>query len=77
VDYYTDPVNYIDHVRTRNSIDFADLIQIRAGLLKTEALLQGDRYILLRDAYLQRREYLIKDGELEDDFGGDLDDYEF
>lgn len=77
VDYYTDPISYVDHTATRNSLYFTNMIQRRAGLLKAEMLLQGDRYVLLRDAYLQRREYLIKDGELEDDFGGDLDGYEF
>lgn len=74
VDYYTDPISYVDHTATRNSLYFTDMIQQRAGLLKAEMLLNGDRYVLLRDAYLQRREYLINDGELEDDFGGDLDD---
>lgn len=74
VDWYTNPLTYIDHDPTRYAFKFTDLVQTRAGLLKAESLLQGDRYVLLRDAYLQRREYLINDGELEDDFGGDLED---
>lgn len=77
VDYYTDPLSYADPVSVRNSLYFTNQVQTRAGLLRTESLLQGDRYLLIRDAYLQRREYLIMDGELEDDFGGDLDDYDF
>ncbi|MFI2812291.1 VacJ family lipoprotein [Microbulbifer sp. YPW16] len=75
VDYYTDPLNYIDHSQTRYSLQFTDLIQTRASLLKTESLLQGDRYVLLRDAYLQRRDFLIRDGDVEDDFGDDADSF--
>ncbi|MFC6634802.1 VacJ family lipoprotein [Microbulbifer taiwanensis] len=74
VDWYTNPLTYVDHDATRYALKFTDLVQTRASLLKAETLLQGDRYVLLRDAYLQRREYLINDGELEDDFGGDLED---
>ena len=80
VDAYSNPMAYIDHDPTLYAFVAADLIQTRAGLLKAEALLKGDRYVLLRDAYLQRREFLINDGELEDDFGDDfgedLDDYD-
>ncbi len=46
-------------------------VQSRADLLDAEQLISGDRYIFMRDAYLQRREYLIKDGQVTDDF---LDD---
>ncbi len=74
VDWYTNPLTYIEHDQTRYAFKFTDLVQTRAGLLQAESLLQGDRYVLLRDAYLQRREYLINDGELEDDFGDDLED---
>ena len=77
VDWYTNPLTYIDHEPTRYAFKFTDLVQTRAGLLKAETLLKGDRYVLLRDAYLQRREYLIKDGELEDDFGGEVDEDDF
>ncbi|WP_323846772.1 VacJ family lipoprotein [Microbulbifer magnicolonia] len=75
VDWYTNPLTYIEHDQTRYAFKFTDLVQTRASLLKAESLLQGDRYVLLRDAYLQRREYLIKDGELDDDFGGEEDDF--
>lgn len=79
VDWYTNPLTHIDHDATRYSLKATDLIQTRAGLLRAESLLQGDRYLLLRDAYLQRRDYLIANGEQEDDFGGDIedDDYDF
>jgi len=79
VDWYTDPLAYVEHNPTRYSLTALDMVQIRASLLQAESLLQGDRYLLLRDAYLQRREYLIKNGEQEDDFGSDEvdDEYDF
>jgi len=54
---------------------------VRADLLSVESLVIGDEYLFLRDAYLQRREFLVNDGELDDDpfaddgFGDD-DDFE-
>ncbi len=44
-----------------------DILQTRAKFIDTEALLRGDRYLFMRDAYLQRREFLINDGEVEED----------
>jgi phospholipid-binding lipoprotein MlaA len=41
----------------------------RANLLAFDELVFGDEYIFVREAYLQRREYLVKDGEIEDEFG--------
>ncbi len=59
----------IDHVPTRNQVYGLRLIDIRSGLLDAEDLMSGDRYSFMRDAYLDRREFLVKDGEVEDDFG--------
>ncbi|SDJ67567.1 MlaA family lipoprotein [Microbulbifer yueqingensis] len=75
VDWYTNPLTYIEHDQTRYAFKLTDLVQTRASLLKTEALLQGDRYVLLRDAYLQRRDYLISDGDVSDDFGSEEDPF--
>ena len=60
-----------DDERTRYALTGLYLIQTRASLLDAEQLISGDRYIFMRDAYLQRREYLIKDGQVQDEF---LDD---
>jgi len=40
----------------------------RDELTGAEQLVTGDRYLFIRDAYLQQREYLIADGELDDPF---------
>lgn len=73
VDFKSDAISYIDHVPTRNVTRASDYLVQRAALLKAEALVSGDKYIFLRDAYLQRRQYLINDGVVDDDFGGDVD----
>ena len=53
-----------------------DYINARANLLDAEGLLSGDKYLFFREAYLQNRQFLVKDGAIKDDFGGDLDDFD-
>lgn len=45
------------------------IIDTRADLIPAEEAMStaGDRYILVRDALLQRRDFLIRDGVIEDD----------
>lgn len=53
------------HVRTRNQLYLTKGIKRRAQLLDNEGLIDGaviDRYSFIRDAYLQRRESLVFDG---------------
>lgn len=69
VDFYTSPTAYIDHVPTANTVRALSLVDTRAGLLELEKSITGDRYIFVRDVYLQRREFLINNGEVVDDFG--------
>ncbi|GGY82516.1 hypothetical protein GCM10007071_32470 [Marinobacter zhanjiangensis] len=58
------------------------IVDTRADLLSAEAFISGDSYTFVRNAYLQRREYLINDGAPGSDpfTGGDdeelmLDDF--
>lgn len=74
VDWVVNPIEEIDHIRTRNTVRAVSLVDVRAQLLDAEAFVSGDRYVFLREAYLQRRHYLILDGQVEDDFGGFGDD---
>ena len=69
VDWTVEPTTYIDHVPTRNSTIALNFISDRAELLDVENLVSGDKYLFYREAYLQRRNYLVNDGEVEDDFG--------
>ncbi|MBV2235888.1 MAG: VacJ family lipoprotein [Sterolibacterium sp.] len=64
-DTSADPVVWLDHVPTRNSLLATRAINNRAGLLAADKIIEEaalDRYSYMRDAYLQRRRSLIYDG---------------
>lgn len=74
VDSYFSPLRAVDHVRTRNVVSGMKYIDKRKRLLELDPLLEEalDEYVFVRDAYLQRRNYLVHDGNpplpaLEDD----------
>lgn len=75
-DWFMDPTSYIDNKEVRYGLKALDVVHTRASLLEAEKLMSGDRYVFIREAYLQRREYLVQDGNVEDDFGGDLEDFD-
>jgi|TARA_B110000914_G_C15519070_1_gene475681 phospholipid-binding lipoprotein MlaA len=53
-----------------------DALETRERYLDFEALITGDRYTFVKDAYIQSRDYEISDGlSDEDDFLEDLDDF--
>ena len=54
-------------------LNVLDVIETRERLLIAENLIVGDKYDFVREAYLQSREYLAADGEIEDDFLTDLE----
>lgn len=62
-DYYGSLNSYIDHVPTRNVVTGAYYIDQRQRLLAAERLLSGDRYLFVRDAYLQQRQFEVSNGE--------------
>jgi phospholipid-binding lipoprotein MlaA len=74
LDALADPMSSLDHVPTRNSLLGMDLLSFRADLLALDEVMSGDKYLFMRDVYIQRREYLEADGLIEDDLD-DLDDY--
>jgi phospholipid-binding lipoprotein MlaA len=61
---YTDPLHYVERDAWRYGLNGVSVINTRAGLLETEKALENtyDKYAFLRNAYLQRREYLVTDG---------------
>jgi phospholipid-binding lipoprotein MlaA len=66
VDFVVSPVFYWDpNATVRWSLFGLDVVDSRANLMQAEKFIDIaaiDRYSFLRDAYLQRREYLIHDG---------------
>ena len=60
------PVGYIHDVPLRNSIYGVGYVDLRSQVLESGSILDTaalDRYIFIRNAYLQRRRYLIYDGK--------------
>jgi len=64
-DMMADPVRYVDDRAIRNSLQVVRVLDTRSRLMDSERLISGDRYSFIRDAYLQRREFLINDGQVE------------
>ena len=73
-DSFLTPLWLIDHDRTSYSLTAIDLVDTRARYLGLESVVIGDEYLFYKDAYLQSREFEIKDGEIEDDFD-EFDDF--
>ncbi|MEY2801689.1 MAG: hypothetical protein RL513_1274 [Pseudomonadota bacterium] len=66
VDRRADLVRQFDPESTRNGLYALRIVDTRAGYLRAGRLLEEvslDRYTFLRDAYLQRRQAEIRDGE--------------
>lgn len=72
-DYFISPYDSVDDDATRYGIRGLQVVDLRASLLEVEKLVAGDRYSFFREAYLQRRAFLVRDGAMEETF---LDDDE-
>lgn len=76
LDMVTYPLYYVENDKVRYGLTGLRIVDARAGLLDQEELIRGDRYVFIRDAYLQRRRFEVSDGELGDDpFASD--DFDF
>ena len=78
VDTYTNPRQYINSTWIKYGLYLPDLTDRRAALLPLDETLKHvyDPYAFVRDAYLQRRAYLVSDGKVTEeplvDPGADL-----
>lgn len=66
VDSVTSPMNNVEDDSARYVLMALKAVDTRAGLLEAEKLITGDKYIFVREAYLQRREFSVNDGVVED-----------
>ena len=76
IDVNADFVAQANHVPTRNTLSVTRIISLRAGLLDASRILEEaalDKYSFTRDAYLQRRQSLVFDGNPPRDNGADID----
>lgn len=76
VDTATNPINHQDNVRVRNSAFALEQLDRRVAAMSVEALITGDPYIFTREAYLQQRQYLVNDGEVDESWDDDWDDWD-
>ena len=67
-DQYTYPVNYLEDDSTRIIIRAVDFLDLRTSLLDLDAQLERsyDKYAFVRNAWLQRREFQVTDGNVQD-----------
>ena len=63
------PINYHDEIVLRLALYLVGEIDFRSSLLGYDELISGDRYLFVREAYIQNRNYLISDGIGFDEFG--------
>ena len=72
-DSYASVQASLNNVPLRNTLWGLETIDARSRYLKVDALMTGDRYIFVRDAYLQQRQIFVNDGVIVDTFS-DYDD---
>jgi phospholipid-binding lipoprotein MlaA len=76
-------VHLIDNSAVHYGSVYAQYLDVRADFIPAEGIISGDRYSFIRSLYLQRRDFLINDGqtagkdnsfesEFEDDFESDF-----
>jgi phospholipid-binding lipoprotein MlaA len=77
VDTYTSIPALIDDSELAYLFWTVEVIDIRARLIKADQLISGDRYIFIRNAYLQRREAFLNGGKIDDSFSDFQEDEEY
>ncbi|MFT4520659.1 MAG: phospholipid-binding lipoprotein MlaA [Halioglobus sp.] len=79
VDVYATLPTLIDRTVFTRSMYVVDTVDTRARLLDAEKLISGDRYIFTREVYMQRREYFLSGGVVDDSFSefeeGDYEEF--
>ena len=74
VDYEMSPMEQLHH-EERQALRLINIIETRAKLLRATKILDTaakDKYIFIRESYLQKRESLVRDGENEEEFEIDV-----
>jgi phospholipid-binding lipoprotein MlaA len=66
LDQHFSPQHYIDSGEAYAGLLVTQAIDARADLIGVESLVTGDQYPVLRDVYLQRRQFQVDDGQTND-----------
>ena len=67
-DIFFNPVQFVGDDHYRYSLILLDMVDTRADLLSVEELITGDRYVFIRNAWLQQRQFVVSGETPIDDF---------
>ena len=69
IDHFTTPRTYVFNTNIDLGLSVVSAVDKRAGLLSTDEMIDNayDPYAFLRNAWLQRREYQVRDGKVPPD----------
>jgi len=79
VDYEMSPVEQLHH-EERQGLQAIDAVDTRARLLRATKILDAaakDKYIFIRESYLQRRDSLVNDGKNTEEFEIDVQEVDY
>jgi phospholipid-binding lipoprotein MlaA len=62
IDTAMNPIRFIDGLTAKSSLFFLREIESRAFRLPLDDVVGGSPYLFVREAYFQRRDFLIRDG---------------
>lgn len=68
LDTLFNPIQYHDDESLQLTLILVKETESHSGLLALDELITSDRYLFLREAYVQRREYLAADGKIDGEF---------
>jgi phospholipid-binding lipoprotein MlaA len=74
VDQWAAPQRYVDSGEAYFGLITLQAVDARADLIGIESLVNGDQYPLLRDVYLQRRQFQIQDGKVPESSNPPIDE---
>lgn len=75
LDTLLNPIQYRVNGTPRYALFALRETDTRSSLLALDELIIGDRYLFIREAYLQRREYLVHDGNVVSSFDDGFGDF--
>ena len=68
LDSLANPRNLVEPQSAAIGLLVLEKVDFRADLIPLEKILEGDEYLFMRDLSLQRREFLVQDGKVHDEF---------
>lgn len=74
-DILLNPVFWLQDEGAGYALYALERIDTRVTYFSADELIRGDEYVFVRDALLQRRNYLVNDGEVDDDSWDEWDDW--